>query len=134
MKIRTSDGSISFAHGTLASAQKRTGFLASELGRSASMKLVSEDWWHASFKPETDILARAVFKGDHLHQVIILRSITSDDDGEWSVENELKRKSIHDAWLHSEMGAPPYTYSWGDVVSEYDQKGCVSEIIVTYAP
>ena len=42
-------------------------------------------------------------------------------------------KALHDAWLLREIGKAPYDYAWGSVASEYDAKGCVSEIIVTYA-
>jgi hypothetical protein len=57
----------------------------------------------------------------------------TDETDEWTMENELKRKVQHDAWLHAELGMPPYEYAWGKIDSEFDAKGCVSEIIVTYA-
>lgn len=60
--------------------------------------------------------------------------IPSDKDPNgWTEAHELERKSLHDAWLLREIGKPPYIYPWGSISSEYDAKGCVSEIIVTYA-
>ena len=52
---------------------------------------------------------------------------------EWTEKNELARKELHDEWLLRELGPPPYRYEWGNLSSEYDPKGCVSDIIVAYA-
>ncbi len=59
--------------------------------------------------------------------------IPSDKSEEWKIEFEFERKEKHDIWLLAELGAPPYTYDWGSVTSDFDAKGCASDIIVTYA-
>jgi len=133
MKIGTLDGSISFGLGSISRSLNRHDFLATELGSRAESRLVSEKWWHFRIEPEDGIAGFVIFEGDRLHQVLILIKMQSDSADKWTVENELVRKTIHDEWLLRELGKPPYHYRWGDVASEYDEKGCVSDIVVTYA-
>lgn len=132
MKFGITDGSLVFAAGTIERTTHRESFLASEIGRDAKMELVNEGWRQANIRPEPGIAATLVFKGDRLHQVWVLMEIPSDETGEWTMEIERQRKALHDKWLHAEIGEPPYEYAWGRINSEFDAKGCVSEIIVTY--
>lgn len=133
MKIDKSSGTISFAAGTVERSADRTSFLSTKVGRSAKAGLVNEDWRHYGIRPESGVAANLVFKGECLHQVWILMAIPSDETDEWTTESELRRKSLHDKWLLAEFGEPPYEPNWGRISSEFDAKGCVSEIIVTYA-
>jgi hypothetical protein len=135
MKFGIFDGSISFEHGTLKRDTDRAAFLASALGREPRRnRLVNKEWWHITVDPEPGVAANVLFRGDRLHQVYVLMTIPSDKDKDgWTEEHELERKALHDAWLRREIGKPPYDYAWGSIASEYDAKGCVSEIIVTYA-
>jgi hypothetical protein len=135
MKIDVTDGSVAFEPGDVKRSQGREDFLQSPLGMLARPELINKEWWHLHIKPEPGIAANVLFRGDRLNQVYILLPIPSDNDKDgWTEEHELERKAIHDAWLRRELGKPPYEYPWGAVTSEYDAKGCVSEIIVTYAP
>jgi hypothetical protein len=133
VKISLSDGSISFAAGTIERHVDREAFLATDLGRSGKAELVNEDWRRVGVRPEPGIAATLLYNGDHLHQVWLLMAIPADETEEWTMDNEMKRKAVHDAWLQSEIGKPPYKYAWGKIDSEFDAKGCVSEIIITYA-
>lgn len=134
MKISVTDGSVVFDSGTVKRDEKREDFLATPLGKSTRPELINEEWWHLHVKPEPGVATNALFRGDRLHQVYVLMTIPSDaDPNGWTEEHELERKSVHDAWLRREIGEPPYKYAWGSIASEYDAKGCVSEIIVTYA-
>ncbi len=51
--------------------------------------------------------------------------------GLWRLERNAKRSTTHG--FVRELGEPPYEYAWGRINSEFDAKGCVSEIIITYA-
>jgi hypothetical protein len=135
MKIDTSDGSVSFSAGSIRRAESRTHFLESSLGQGAEERVtnVEQQWRHITVRPEAGVAATLVFKNDCLHQIYLLMAIPSDDSNEWTATLELDRKSKHDKWLSAELGLPPYEYAWGRVDSEFDEKGCVSEIIVTYA-
>jgi hypothetical protein len=95
--------------------------------------LINEEWWHLHVKPEPGLHANVLFRGDRLHQVYVLMEIPSDQHNEWTEANEMERKAAHDRWLRRNLGEPPYEYGWGSVSSEFDAKGCVSEIIVSYA-
>ena len=111
----------------------RVDFLGTTMGKGGTAKLVNVEWLHVTVKPERGISAKLLFRGDRLHQVYLLMTIPSDQANAWTTELELERKAAHDEWLRTQLGMPPYQYAWGDVASEFDQKGCVSEIIVTYA-
>jgi hypothetical protein len=134
MKIDVTDGSVAFELGDVKRGQGRVEFLQSPMGKLARPELINKEWWHLHVKPELGIAANVLFRGDRLYQIYILLPIPSDNDKDgWTEEHELERKAIHDAWLRRELGKPPYEYGWGSIASEFDAKGCVSEIIVTYA-
>ena len=83
--------------------------------------------------PDIEPFQSGHLKVDRLHQVYVLMEIPSDQHNEWTEANEMERKAAHDRWLRRNLGEPPYEYGWGSVSSEFDAKGCVSEIIVSYA-
>ena len=133
MKIDTADGSLSFDLGAVRSGQSREVFLGTALGRTARTELINREWWHLHVRPEHGVRANVLFRGERLHHVYVLMDIPSDERNEWTMENELLRKAAHDRWLLQTIGKPPYDYDWGSIASEFDAKGCVSEIIVSYA-
>lgn len=132
MRIGIFDGTIEFEDGAIRRTVSRAEFLATRLGREAKQELVNEKWWHVTVKPEREIIATLIFNVDTLETVLIAMAIPTDAAGEWTRELELQRKSTHDTWLRSELGKPPYSYAWGTVASELDEKGVASEIIVAY--
>jgi|SRR5688572_27933833 len=133
MRIGIFDGSIEFEDGAIRMKESRAEFLDTHLGHEAKQKLVNGKWWHITVEPENGIVATLIFKVDTLETVLIAMGIPSDRTGDWTRELELQRKSIHDAWLRRELGKPPYTFAWGTVASELDEKAVASEIIVAYA-
>ena len=132
MKIDVVTGSVAFANGMIDARADREAFLKSSLGASARAVLENAGYVHLHFDPEPGILANALFKNDRLDRLFILMANPSSNAGEWTEARELERKAIHDRWLRQELGQPPYEYDWGSVVSEYDAKGCESEIILVY--
>jgi hypothetical protein len=52
---------------------------------------------------------------------------------DWSEVNEQSRKSLHDTLLSADLGAAPYHFAWGNVMSVYDERSGASRIIVRYA-
>jgi hypothetical protein len=132
MKINILDGSVDFAEGAVAPSMERQAFLDTSLGRGSRQELMNKEWWHFHVRPEAGVAANILYHGDKLHEIYVLLEVPSDEGGDWSEKHELERKAIHDTWLRRELGEPPYHYAWGRVVSEYDAKGCVSEIILVY--
>ncbi|RSD28496.1 hypothetical protein [Mesobacillus subterraneus] len=63
----------------------------------------------------------------HLSEVI--NGLSWDN---WSEDVEMTKKESHDQWLSTILGEEPYIYSWGQVESVFDKKGCVSSIIIRY--
>jgi hypothetical protein len=133
MKINVTDGSITFERGAIQAGTNRSRFLDTPLGREAVNDFVNESWRHYRIEPEPGIVASIYFNGECMDRVFLLMTIPSDDSNEWTEQHEHERKAIHDAWLHVELGEPPFEYIWGKVVSEFDDRACISEIIVTYA-
>ena len=133
MKINVLNGSVLFEVGLIQPTVDREKFLATDLAKAAEVKLVNNEWWHITIAPEIGASAKLLYRRNRLHQVFLLFKMDSDLTNKWTTELELRRKGLHDAWLVKELGKPPYQYSWGSIVSEFDQKACVSEIILTYA-
>lgn len=134
MKIRTSDGTIEFASGSVSHDTSRTSFLASSLGHGADVVVENAPYVTYRIRPEPGIGATLLFEQQRLRNVgwaIILPGEAEDD---WSVESEMRRKRLHDDWLRKELGVPPYRFSWGEIVSEFDAKGVSSAIILAYGP
>jgi len=52
---------------------------------------------------------------------------------DWSESRELDRKHVHDEWLISLLGSPPYTYDWGTISSDFDKKSGGSSIVIRYS-
>ncbi|MEX0733035.1 MAG: hypothetical protein WD051_00195 [Steroidobacteraceae bacterium] len=133
MKINTTDGSIAFPSGTIRPSHDRDAFAASMVDATPREVFTNEDWRHFDVDPEPGIKLTVFFKGHRMDRVFVLMSIPSDKASEWTEQLELARKAKHDSWLRAEIGDPPYDYRWGSVTSDYDPRGCVSEIIITYA-
>ena len=132
MKIDVFNGSVTFASGAIGPLMDRVAFLNSSVGVRAEKVLENAGFVHLRFHPEPGIHASALFKDDRFHQLFVLMATPSDDISEWTEAHELERMDVHDKWLRQELGKPPYEYAWGSIVSEYDSKGCESEIIFTY--
>lgn len=132
MKIDVSDGSIAFSSGTIGPQMHRAAFLSSPIGIASECILENAGYVQLQFQPEPGVQMNALFKDDRLDRLFVLMKMPSDDLNAWTEAHELERKAVHDRWLREELGKPPYDYPWGRIVSEYDAKGCESEIILLY--
>ena len=132
MRIDRESGSIVFPDGTIEPAMSLARFLDTDLGRSSTNSFAHDRWQHFQFDPEPGIAGTILFNDGVLDRVLLAMSTPSDETEEWSELVEHQRKERHDSWLRAELGEPPYRYRWGGVESEYDSKGCASEIIVVY--
>lgn len=132
MRISTKDGTIQFAAGQIDPGQQRDAFLANPLGRTATLFLQNANWTNYRVRPEKGVVATLLYNGAQLDRVFLLLEIPADESEAWTEDLELKRKQVHDQWLKAELGSGPYSYSWGRIVSEFDQRDCESEIIVVY--
>ena len=132
MKINIHDGSITFANGSMSRTTQRAEFLASPLGRSAKAKEVGISRFSYDFDPEFGISATATFHGDRLDRLFLMMKLPSDAAGQWTEALETVRKARHDHWISDELGPGPHKYEWGSVNSDFDPRGCASEIILVY--
>jgi hypothetical protein len=73
------------------------------------------------------------YGGEVLREATLM--LADEDAGSWetwSLEAEMRRKAAHDALLQADLGAPPYNFAWGSVLSAYDSKAEFSFIVVRY--
>ena len=133
MKVDTAGGRIEFARGALERNTQRVQFLQSNLGANAETLVDNEPHVTYRIHPEAGIAATVSFEGAKLRVVAWQIQLSPDKEKDWSEENELERKHLHDGWLATAVGIPPYRYTWGGLESTYDSKGCASSIILRYA-
>lgn len=133
MKIRTNTGVIEFKNGHVGPAIGKAEFLASIVGTGAKLIVSNGPFETYRFVPEAGIAATVSFNGNRLASITVLMEMPTDKDRLWTEELELRRKGVHDEWLRTTLGSAPYRYIWGDVVSNFDAKGCISDIIISYA-
>lgn len=133
MHIRLTDGTVFFESGCIGQVVTRTQFLNSALGGAADVLVHNEPYVTYRFRPEKGVAAVASFVGDRLSDISWLFELPPEKERVWSQEFEQERKQVHDEWLKEQLGMPPYTYAWGRIDSSFDPKGCVSDIILTYA-
>jgi hypothetical protein len=133
MKVDTSSGRIEFERGTLERGTLKSQFLQSSVGANA--EILVENGPHATYRirPETGISATVRFEGPRLRALAWQLELAPEKERDWSEENELERKHLHDGWLAIALGRPPYRYPWGELESDFDSKGCASSIILSYA-
>jgi hypothetical protein len=133
MKIDRSNGLVYFEHGSIEPGTDRHSFLRSELGSRAEIFVSNEPHMTYRIRPEAGITATVYFIGDRLQGITWLHALPPEREREWNEALELERKKLHDRLLMKEFGEPPYHFAWGKISSEYDPKGCVSDIILDYA-
>ncbi len=132
MRISTIDGIVSFSSGSIGAAGNRAEFLKSSLGRTVKSEKVHGSKYQYDFDPEVGVSATAFFDGEQLDRIFLMMSMPSDAEGEWTEALELGRKAKHDNWLTQQLGNVPYEYKWGSITSDFDPRGCSSEIIIMY--
>jgi len=132
MRINTFDGVVSFSSGSIGAAGNRAEFLTSSLGRTVTSEKVRGTNYQYEFDPEVGVSATAFYDGERLNRIFLMMSVPSDVEGRWTEALELERKSKHDNWLARELGNVPYQYTWGSITSDFDPRGCSSEIIIVY--
>jgi hypothetical protein len=132
-------GEIDLAFGVrIGPSYTEAQFLSSKLARNS--KAMSDPEW-SGYRMERQLLAGRQFRVSlqfrrgrlvavELFQVGAVSKASWDD---WSEREELERKADHDAWLDALLGPPPYSYPWGEVVSQHDPRGGYSSIVVRYA-
>lgn len=132
MKIDIATGAITFPQGAISRSTDKAHFLESSIGRAARESLTNANWSHFEIDPEESWAGTVIFDGDAVDRIFLSMKLDSENPESWTVEREKARQAIHDKWLQGELGPPPYSYSWGRVVSDFDPKGLASEIIIVY--
>lgn len=132
MRINVVDGSIEFDGGEIGPVRGRTEFLASPLGMTAIEEKIDESRYHYAFDGEFGLRCTAFYLADRLDRIFMMKALHESRGKEWTEEHEAERKAAHDRLLSENLGEPPYRYDWGTVTSDYDPRGCASEIIIVY--
>ena len=133
MRIDAGNGCVTFEGGAVAADMTRTSFLDSPLGRVAQRWSANGEFESYRLVPEDGTIATVDFEGEILRMVSVVFEMPGEPQEGPTMEWEMKRKDRHDAWLGANLGAPPYEYAWGKVVSEFYHQHCASELSVVYA-
>jgi len=124
--------------GQISSELTRAAFLSSPIAEKAVVCVKNEPWCSWSLSPtvtgETTWYAHLYFHGERLNRVDLAIGATNESQSwdDWTKENEMARKMVHDALLSENLGTPPYDYTWGKVFSVFDERRGGSCIIVDY--
>lgn len=96
----------------------------SETSTQYQVHMQHPDAWHSYF-----ILS---FRGENLAKALLGFSKRELRWADWSLENERERKKIHDSYLLTQLGSPPYISPWGRVVSVIDPRNQEAYIKIEY--
>lgn len=134
------DGKILIAEDlTLSPQLTRTQFLASASGHTAQHVVNNSAYQAYSFTAQITDAVPCVFTlyfhEDTLRDAMVYPLWTAPA-GEWLDSQfalEQENRFRNDALLVTLLGTPPYSYSWGEVLSIYDNRAGCSGILIRYA-
>lgn len=138
MKINPTTGELQIGRpgSSVGSNLTKADFLASVEGQTARLSVAGLDFATYAISVKDDLgefLLRLVFKGQKLDTVSVTKGDSTCNWSDWSEENEMRTKAEHDRLLATILGAPPYRFPWGEIVSDYDPRGGASTISIRYA-
>ncbi len=118
----------------------RSDYLQSQLFLISSPLNQNPPWSRYGFKPilinANNFAGNICFKTEKLYSLtlVVIRPEFGTSWAEWSEEKEAQRKIYHDNLLKSNFGATAesYSFSWGRVISSYDNKAGGSAIDIYY--
>ncbi len=117
----------------------RNDYLQSQLFPISSPLNQNPPWSRYGFKSvlidNNNFAGNICFKAEKLYSLslVVIRLEFGSSWTEWCEEKELQRKIFHDNLLKDNFGyAEPYSFSWGKVISLYDQKAGCSAIDMYY--
>lgn len=116
----------------------RSAFAASALSVDAAVAVANEPWcsWrlHGQYVSTLAFLVTLYFHGERLWMIELYATLPGDSASwdDWSEEQEMRRKSLHDGWLDKALDGRR-DFDWGTVSSRYDEKGAFSGIWIKYA-
>jgi hypothetical protein len=133
------NGKLTVAENLLISSQlTKSEFLVSQVGHQAQLVVNNLPYTKYRFTAPTDLGLLSVltltFVGEILRDVNIYPLWTKEST-QWTDSQQLieqANKLYNDTLLEKLLGDPPYKYSWGEIMSIYDQKGGSSSIIIRY--
>jgi hypothetical protein len=117
----------------------RQQFLASALAEHARVLVQNEPY--CTFSAGSYELAglslsvSLVFYGEQLETIGLFHDAKAlgSSWADWSEQQELKRKQIHDQWLVALTGHASHVYTWGEIWSDFDPKSGGSSIVIRYS-
>lgn len=132
MKIDTTSGVVNFPEVTIGPQIKRQEFLRTAFGSRATVGVVNQDWVTLEISPEPGIHGALTYKNDQLVRLMISMQLPPGEDKPWDRATEMRRLALHDVWLRSELGNPPYKYAWGSILSWFDERNLSSDIHILF--
>ena len=117
----------------------RAEFLSLPVGKSARIVVKNEPFCSYSigtYEISGLVFTVTVYFYNELLESVSMSSV-NDELGtswsDWSEEEKLKKKEIHDGWLKNLLSVASSHYKWGEVWSGYDSKAGFSSIEIRYS-
>lgn len=130
--IHKQSGAIVVAGNTIIGSLDETVFAESSLGQKAT-RMHSTGGWVIYSKIQSEGVGLVLrFLDGKLAEVNLAFANPDSDWNSWSEAKEESAKSVHDNWLASQLGEPPYIFNWGNVESLQDQRAGCSLILIRY--
>ena len=126
------EGDVPFS---VAPGLTRNAFLAATAVRPVEALVENGPWKSYSFRCRIlnrDWALGLTFKGETLHTVAMALATANESWSNWSEAEERRKLAEHDELLNTALGAPPYTYPWGQIRSTFDRKTGGSSISIQY--
>jgi hypothetical protein len=139
--IEKASGEVKFSGWdiSLSPALSRAEFLSSSLAKDAKIDVSNEPYCSWRIKPSLwndKWWTVVVYFFDQKIQMLTLSAWKDENEPcweNWSEKEEMNRKKYHSRVLFRLLGIPPYRFSWGKVVSIYDEKSASSSIVISYS-
>ena len=116
----------------------RTEFLSAPIGKSASIVVKNERYCSYNMgRHEISglVFAVTIYFYNELLESVSISSVDHESASwsDWSEQEELEKKEMHDLWLKKLLGKASSHYQWGEVWSGYDSKAGFSSIEIRYS-
>jgi hypothetical protein len=139
INIETGNLIIDSIPGTIGPSMSRSEFLASTLALKATIVLANEQYhiYSIGALPISgfSFFIALQFYGDILdHISLSYKSSPAEASSwnDWSLDQELQKKDIHDRWLTRTLDSEIREFQWGRITSVYDDRIGASSIHISY--
>lgn len=135
MKIDPQTGVLHIAGEWISPELRLQAFLNSSLGIGAKEQIANRGWVTYALRLKerpVEFAISLLFKDASLCEIRFSIVDAESSWGDWSQEKEIQKKAEIDRIIETSFGNPPYKFPWGEVLSDIDMRGGLSQGIIRY--